>query len=137
MSRVGARAAVADPAPYAPEILVSSRDDHEVPIIGGVVRLVAAARAAGWTAKATYARCRRGATYRVKDGELKRAGHELESVCVRLARDGGRSRGWAFWERESDRGRWAFSMGMVVLDGGDWMPHLGLRELLGVITHDA
>lgn len=122
---------------YAPEILVSSRDDHEVPTLRGVVKLEAVAREAGWTSKATYARCRRGAVYLVsRPGELKRAGHELESVCVRLARDGGRSRGWAFWDRASDRGRWGFSLGMVVIEGGDWMPHLGLRDLVEVICRE-
>ncbi len=136
MSRAGGRAVVEGAEAYAPEILVSSRDGHPVPIIPGVVRLDAAAVAAGWTSTVTYARCRRGATYLVtRPGELKRQAHELESVCVRLGRPDG-SRGWAFWERESDRGRWGFSLAMIMVDG-EWVPHLGLRELMEVISRES
>lgn len=108
-----------DPAPEQPQpvVLVSSREDAPVPRVAGAARLAAAAEAAGWTVRLTYALAEVPATSR-------RATHRLASVAVRLAR--GPVRGWACWHQVDD-GNWRFDTSCL------GFRRLGARELTAAL----
>jgi len=109
----------AEPEPVElPTVLVSSRDGAPVPRVAAAVRLEAAAVAAGWTARQTYALARIPTTSR-------KAEHELATVAVRMTRrDGGRA-GWglAVWHNVDGAG-WRFAHAFV---NGDM---LGARSIV-------
>lgn len=90
-------------APAAPPVvLVSSRDGAPVPIVGRSVNsLVAAAEAAGWVVRQTFALAHVPDRWYL-NGRLAMAAHNLASVAVRLAR--GAARACAIWHRIDDEG---------------------------------
>lgn len=87
-----------------PTVLVSSRDGVTPPAARGVGQLVAAAEAAGWTARVTYALAEIP-DHHYLNGKLKKAAHRLASVVVRLHRGGARV--WAAWHNAAETG-WRF-----------------------------
>lgn len=107
--------------PEPPTVLVSSRDDAPVPIVGRSVKsLVAAALEFGWTARQTYALAH-VPERRYLNGNLAMAAHNLASVAVRLAR--GAARACAIWHRVDDEG---WSADAAWLNGH----RVGYRELV-------
>ena len=99
-----------------PTVVVSSRDCAPAPRVGAAVRLEAAAVAAGWRVRQTYALASIPER-RFANGNVAKAAHMLATVAVRMCRriEAGWQFGYAMWRNEDDHG-WRFSHAFVGLE---------------------
>jgi len=123
----------AEPEPIElPTVLVSSRDGAPVPPVPAAARLEAAAVAAGWRVRQTYALASIPER-RYLNGNVAKAAHMLATVAVRMWRrlpaQVGRAPaefGFAIWHNEDDHG-WRFSHAFV---NGDMLGARSIAEAL-------